>query len=65
MSARDGGRRRGMGFGEVCVVVGCAVYPSLHGAFWAVPLTGAAVAAALAGWRLVRLRQEAAARDSR
>lgn len=54
------GRRRITGWG-IAVVLLCALYPALHGVYWAVPVSGAATSAALACWRLVALREAALA----
>lgn len=51
---RRPGRRHITGWGVVTVLL-CAAFPALHGVYWAVPLTGAAASAAIAGWRLVAL----------
>jgi hypothetical protein len=40
-------------------LIACALYPAVHGVYWAVPLTGAAVAGAMGVWRLVRLEYAA------
>lgn len=38
---------------DVALVLLCAIWPAMHGAFWAIPVTAAAASAACAAWRLV------------
>ncbi len=50
-------RRLITGWG-IAMVLLCAVFPALHGVYWAIPLSGAAASAAIAAWRLVALNEQ-------
>lgn len=52
MSRRRTGRHPGW---DIVLVVLGAFYPAMHGAYWAIPLTAAAISTAIACWRLVTL----------